>query len=211
MHCSAQRQTGKPYFINEGPQNERGVRMDDREIIELFNKRSERALDECRANYGAYLRRVALNITGSERDAEECEADAYLAAWRAIPPEKPRSLRAWLARCARNTALGRLEHDTAAKRGSGEAAAVLDELAECVPAPGSVGERLDAAELERAIDAFLLAQDGRSRRVFVQRCFDCEAVPEIARRNDMTEQAVRSLLHRTRKKLRAYLESEELI
>lgn len=185
--------------------------MDDREIIELFNRRSERALDECRARYGSYLRRVALNITGSVRDAEECEADVYLAAWEAIPPEKPRSLRAWLARCARNTALGKLEHDTAVKRGRGEAEAVLEELSECVPAPGSVGERLDADELARSIDAFLIEQDARTRRVFVQRCFDCDTVPDIARQNGMTEQAVRSLLHRTRRKLRAYLESEELI
>lgn len=185
--------------------------MDDREILSLFNARSELALEKCREKYGAYLRTVAMNITGSERDAEECESDAYLAAWDAIPPERPRSLRAWLARAARNHALALLERSTAQKRGSGEAEAVLDELAECVPAPGSVGERLDAEELAHAIDAFLRAQDIRTRRVFVMRCFDCATVPEIARRCGMSGQAVRSLLHRTRRKLRAYLESEELI
>ena len=99
----------------------------------------------------------------------------------------------------------------AQKRGCGEAEAVLDELAECVPAPGSVDENLDAQELAGAIDGFLRSQDARTRRVFVQRCFECAAVPDIARRNGMSEQAVRSLLHRTRRKLRAYLESEELI
>ena len=70
--------------------------MDDRGIIGIFNERSERSVDECRARFGAYLRAVALNVTGSERDAEECENDAYLAAWNAIPPECPRSLREYL-------------------------------------------------------------------------------------------------------------------
>lgn len=179
--------------------------MDDNGIIELFNERNERALDECRARFGAYLRAVARNVTGSERDAEECENDAYMAAWAAIPPEKPRSLRAWLSRAARNNALDRLE------RGSGEAEAVLDELAECVPARGSVGDRLDAAELARAIDSFLKTQDGRTRRVFIQRCFECAPVPDIARRNSMSEQAVRSLLHRTRARLRDYFQKEDLL
>ena len=45
--------------------------MDDRAIIALFNERSELAIKACRERFGAYLRRVALNVTGSERDAEE--------------------------------------------------------------------------------------------------------------------------------------------
>ena len=176
--------------------------MDDRAIIALFNERSELAIKACRERFGAYLRRVALNVTGSERDAEECENDAYLAAWNAIPPERPRSLRAWLARSARNSALTVLERSSAQKRGGGEAEAVLDELSECLPSPGSVSQ---------AIDAFLRAQDERTRRIFVQRCFECAPVSDIAARSSMSQQAVRSLLHRTRSKLRKYLESEELI
>lgn len=111
--------------------------MDDRAIIALFKARNEQALEKCREKYGPYLRAVASNITGSARDAEECESDAYMAAWTKIPPEEPRSLRAWLARAARNHALALLERSAAQKRGCGEAEAVLDELAECVPAPAA--------------------------------------------------------------------------
>ena len=185
--------------------------MDDRAIIALFNERSELAIKACRERFGAYLRRVALNVTGSERDAEECENDAYLAAWNAIPPERPRSLRAWLARSARNSALTVLERSSAQKRGGGEAEAVLDELSECLPSPGSVGDRLSAMELSQAIDAFLRTQDERTRRIFVQRCFECAPVSDIAVRSSMSQQAVRSLLHRTRSKLRKYLDSEDRI
>ena len=185
--------------------------MDDAGIIELFFARDESALAECRGKYGAYIRRVALNVTGSAQDAEECEADAYMAAWRRIPPERPRSLRAWLAKAARLEALELLERSSAQKRGGGEPMAVLDELAECVPAPGSADDRLDAEALARAVDAFLETQGARARRCFVQRCFECAPIREIAGRNGMSEQAVRSLLHRTRAKLRAYLEKEELL
>ena len=173
--------------------------MEDGRIISLFFARDERAVGECRKKYGAYLRAVALNITGSPLDAEECEADAYMAAWRSIPPERPRSLRAWLGKAARYRALDSLESASAQKRGGGEAAAVLD------------GERLEAEALARAIDAFLKTQSPRVRRVFVQRCFECAWIAEIARRSALSEQAVRSMLHRTRQKLREYLEKEELL
>ena len=185
--------------------------MDDAGIIELFFARDEGAVSRCREKYGAYLRAVARNVSGSESDAEECEADAYAAAWRRIPPERPRSLRAWLAKAARYAALDILERGAARKRGGGEAEAVLDELAECVPAPGSVGDRLDAEELARAVDAFLKTLGERERVIFVQRCFECESTAAIARRCSVSEQAVRSALHRTRLKLRAYLEKEELL
>ena len=81
---------------------------------------------------------LALRITGSARDAEECESDAYLAAWRSIPPLRPVSLRAWLLRAVRSSAIDCLKHRRAQKRGGGEAEAVLQELEDCLPAPGKV-------------------------------------------------------------------------
>ena len=62
-----------------------------------------------------------------------------------------------------------------------------------------------------AVDAFLRTLGERERRIFVQRCFECESTAAIARRCSVSEQAVRSALHRTRLKLRAYLEKEELL
>ena len=138
--------------------------MDDRAIIALFNERSELAIKACRERFGAYLRRVALNVTGSERDAEECENDAYLAAWNAIPPERPRSLRAWLARSARNSALTVLERSSAQKRGGGEAEAVFDKMSTVVhgaPSPEAAAER---RELLRAVNGFLASLPPDRRR-----------------------------------------------
>ena len=52
-------------------------------------------------------RSVARGILKDERDVEECVNDTCMRAWNAIPPEKPRSLEAYLVRITRNLALDR--------------------------------------------------------------------------------------------------------
>ena len=179
--------------------------MDDRAIIALFNERSELAIKACRERFGAYLRRVALNVTGSERDAEECENDAYLAAWNAIPPERPRSLRAWLARSARNSALTVLERSSAQKRGGGEAPVVLDEIAELVSDTDSVEQEIGRRELASAIDSFLGGLSAGKRSIFVCRYWYFDSIYAIASRFGMTENNVSVTLSRLRSKLHNYL------
>lgn len=68
--------------------------MDDTRIIDLYWQRSERAIAETDAKYGAYCRMVALNITGDTRDGEECVSDMWLAA-RLAQPQYPRPHRAY--------------------------------------------------------------------------------------------------------------------
>ena len=104
--------------------------MDDAGIIELFFARDGEAVAECRRAYGAYCLGIARRILPREADAEECENDVYMAAWRAIPPERPASLRAFLGKITRNLALDRYEREHAQKRGGGAVDAVLDELSE---------------------------------------------------------------------------------
>lgn len=52
--------------------------MKDREIVELFWKRSPQAVDALAMAYGTQLRRLAGNILSNPQDAEECVNDAYL-------------------------------------------------------------------------------------------------------------------------------------
>ena len=70
--------------------------MDDSEIVELFWRRDQRAVDETAARYGAYCRAVAGRVLSSPQDAEECVNDALYRAWAAIPPPRPGSLPAVL-------------------------------------------------------------------------------------------------------------------
>lgn len=76
--------------------------MDDTQIIDLYWQRSERAIAETDAKYGAYCRMVALNITGDTRDGEECVSDTWLAAWNSMPQARPAHLSAYLAAICRS-------------------------------------------------------------------------------------------------------------
>ena len=79
--------------------------MDDRQIIALYNERSEAALSETAKKYGRYCRTIAYNILNNEEDSEECVNDTWLKAWEAIPPQCPESLAAFLGKITRNLAL----------------------------------------------------------------------------------------------------------
>ena len=63
--------------------------MEDRDIVALYLRRDETAVKYTEERYGSRLRALALGITGDSQSAEECENDAYLAAWNSIPPKHP--------------------------------------------------------------------------------------------------------------------------
>ncbi|MBR5739152.1 MAG: RNA polymerase sigma factor, partial [Lachnospiraceae bacterium] len=78
-----------------------------KELVNAFLSRNEDAIRQTSALFGAYLFRIALNITGNQEDAEECVQDAYLSAWNSIPPEEPENLKAWLSMVVRRKAIDR--------------------------------------------------------------------------------------------------------
>ena len=125
--------------------------MKDNEIIELYFARDEKAIKETAKRYGKYCHAVANNILGNPSDAEECVNDTYLRAWNAIPPERPRELKLFLAKITRNLALNRYFAEKSEKRGGGEMELVLDELADCIADPADVETVIEARETERII------------------------------------------------------------
>ena len=173
--------------------------MEDAAIVALYWARDEQALAETAAKFGAYCRKIADNILHSAHDVEECENDTWLAAWNSMPDNR---------RITRNLALDRLDKATAQKRGSGQTFAPLDELAECVAAPGSVEDTFDAAETGRLISEFLRTLPEGTRNIFLRRYWYCDATADIAARYGLTESKVRVTLHRTRGKLAAYLQKK---
>lgn len=78
--------------------------MEDSRIIELYWRRDPDAIPETAQKYGAYCFTVADNILHSAPDAEECVNDTWLHTWNAMPPQRPRRLRSFLAGLARNLA-----------------------------------------------------------------------------------------------------------
>ena len=181
--------------------------MEER-IKELFNERSEQAITELDACYGALCRSLALNIVGDPDEAAECVNEAYLKLWNAIPPADPRSLRAFLCKAVRRVAIDRVRIAEAKKRGGGEYVAALDELSECVPSSASPEREAEGAELRLALERFLRSQKPLARVIFIRRYFFACPVKDVASQLGVSEGRVKMSLSRTRLKLREYLEKE---
>ena len=174
--------------------------MEDEKIIELFLQRSESAVAEMSAKYGALLRSVAKNITGSDTDAEECLNDALMNLWQNIPPSIPECLRAYSCKVVRNLALKRLTYSLAEKR-SRSSELPLDEL-EAVMPDSTAGDAFDNIDFSLFLDGFLRTLSSESRVVFLKRYFFMDTVPEIAGDLGISESKVKSILWRARKKLK---------
>ena len=182
--------------------------MDDAAIIELYWMRSESAISETAKKYGAYCRKIALNILGNPEDSEECVNDAYLKTWDAIPPQRPVVFPSFLGRITRNISLNRYKARKTVKRGGGEVGLLLSELEECIPSAGDVESEYEAGRIAAAIDDFLYSAGRDNRLVFVRRYWFADSISAISERYGLSESNVKTMLFRTRGKLREHLEKE---
>ncbi len=179
----------------------------DNEIIELYIKRDESAISETAQKYGAYCEKIAYNILNDKFDSEECVNDTYMRTWNSVPPTIPRILSSFLAKITRNIAIDRYKAKNAKKRRTYEES--LDELSECVGG-GDISDGIEISAIGEAISRFLLGESEISRRVFVRRYFFEDSVSEIAKAHFMTEGYVKTMLHRTRKRLAEFLKKEDI-
>ena len=176
--------------------------MKDSEIVALYLSRSESALTESKKHYGRLIQHIIRNIIKNQLDAEECENDTYLSAWQSIPPNQPKSLKAYLAVIARNTACRKWEYLNAEKRNP-EMLISLDELGDSI-ADASSQEFSDEA-LKEVINAFLATLKKEQRKVFLLRYWRFCSVQEISHQTGFSKSKVESMLFRTRNKLKKYL------
>ena len=184
--------------------------LDDSEIIALFFERSEQAVAELERKYGPAVRRLAANMLGDGRDAEECVSDACFALWNAIPPARPASLGGYFCRTVRNIAAKRCRADTAQKRNARYDAA-LDELAQCLAAPGSVEDAVSVKELTAAIDRFLDGLDYTDRYLFMRRYWYGDDLAAIADETGFSRRRASVRLFRLREGLKKQLVKEGML
>ena len=191
-------------YISEGCDG-----VEDSEILDMYFERNEAAIDETKKKYGRRIFKVSQNILRINEDAEECVSDTLLKAWNVIPPGRPEMFGAFLAKIARNLSLNKLEARGAAKRGGGEKNVLLSELEECLPSPNERPEDAhEAALVTASINSFLAEMPKPARVAFVLRYFHGESISAISTRFKMSESKIKSILFRTRKKLRVHLEKE---
>lgn len=182
--------------------------MEEHELVELYWQRDEAALAETERIYGRYLTKIARNILGDEEDSRECVNDVYLRAWDSIPPQRPARLSAYLGKLTRDRAIDRYRHDRRMKRRAGQYALSLEELSECLSAGDTTAGEVDLHVLAEALSAFLRTLPDQARDAFVCRYWAMDSLEEVARRCGMSVSKAKSLLYRTRLRLKEYLQQE---
>ena len=182
--------------------------MEDTKIVDLYFVRSEQAIDETASKYGNYLFSIAYNILSSRRDSEEAVNDTYLGAWNSIPPHRPQRLNTYLGKITRRISLEKWKYRHAQKRGGGEVSLALEELSESISTGETPEQAMEMMELTGSINRFLKMLPDPEQKIFICRYWYLTPVKTIARNFGFTESKVKSLLSRTRAKLKTHLQRE---
>lgn len=185
--------------------------MEDDRIVELYWSRSENAIAETSKKYGKYCYAIAYNILANAEDADEIVNDTYLGAWNSIPPHRPSVLSSFLGKITRRVSFDKWKMKKAEKRGKGEIPLALDELSEIIISPDTPEEIIVVQELTKAINRFLSSLSELERNMFVCRYWFLAPITEISTKFGFSLSKTKSMLFRTRQKLKAHLEKEGLI
>ena len=184
--------------------------MEDTAIVDLYWKRSDRAISETDRKYGRYCHSIAFNFVRNNEDAEECVNDTWFRAWNLMPDKRPSVLSTFLGGITRNLAISVYRRETSQKRGGSEMPVALDEMSECVPSDADLEQDYEIKEFEEAIGMFVSALPEIEQKVFVARYWYLAPISEIAERMHFTQGKTKSMLFRIRNKLRVYLREEGL-
>lgn len=157
----------------------------------------ERLIEE----YADRIYNVALRITGNASDAEDSMQEAFLSAYRAWSTFRGQASRStWLYRIAVNEALMRVR--------SRRPVEYLTELAideDVVDWSPDLAELAGRAELRDLISAGVSLLEPDLRTALVLRDIDGLSTAEAAEALEISEQALKSRLHRARALLRQHL------
>ncbi len=180
--------------------------LTDEKTAAALAARSERAVADVIARYSRHLYTVAaaaLRGVGTEQDAEEAAADAFVYLWE--HPEKfdpcRGSLKTWLSVVARSRALDRSREILRCRAVSLEEIELADPLG--VPEALLAGER--RAALNAAVDA--LAEP--DREILLRRYYFGQKPREIAAALGLDKKQVDNRLYQTKRRLRASVTGAE--
>ena len=182
--------------------------MNDKSIVDLYFNRDEEAITQTDKKYGRYCYSIAYNILMSKEDAEESVSDTYMTAWKAIPPRRPSVLSTFLGKITRHISIDRWRERSTYKRGGGEVTLALEELEDCVAGLQNVEMEYERKELIQAYVKFLDILPVTERRVFLCRYWYVDSVEAIAEKFGFSQSKVKTMLYRTRTKLRKQLAEE---
>ena len=183
----------------------------DRELLERIRAGDISACDDCVRIHSHGIYRLALRLMRDPADAEDVVQETFLSAFKGIDRFDARSgLSTWLYRIAFNAAMMRLRR----RRPEFVPVDRADEQEEDLPIPEAMVDwcllpeqelvRSEAREeMERAIGEL----PPKLRAVFVMRELEELSTEETAQALGLSEQAVKTRLHRARLLLRERLSS----
>lgn len=182
---------------------------EDSEIVELYLRRDEKAITKTDLKYKNYLLSVALSIVNDREDCRECLNDTYLAAWNAIPPAKPVSLRAFLTVILRRIAINRYYSKNRKGQVPSEMTLSLAEFGDALAHDDEgVETMIDTAELAGVISGFVRTLPERRQYIFLARYYMCMPIDKIADELSLSRSMVQKELSAIRSALKEKLESE---
>ena len=185
--------------------------MNDDAIVALYWQRDESAITVTQEKYNAYLMKIARNILNDTEDSEESVNDTYLAAWNSMPPQKPVVLSTYLGKITRRISISLFRKRNADKRRVGEFALSLDEREEVLTDHMEPEKEIEAKLLGELLNQFLRSLKPDERRTFIGRYYYMDPLKEVAAYCGMSESKAKTILFRTRVKLKEYLKKEGFV
>ena len=166
--------------------------MEDSAIVDLYWQRSEQAIPETEHKYGGYCHTVAMRIVNS------------------MPENRPSYLAPYLAKLTRWLSLTKVKTQNRLKRGRNEITLSLEELDSELGEGTDLARQIELKELSDYLDVFLTGLPIEERKIFLARYWYAASIREIAEKSSYSESKIKSMLLRTRRKLKKALEVEGL-
>ena len=182
--------------------------MQDEQIVALYWDRNEEAIFQTQQKYGAYLSKIAYNILSDFEDSKECVNDTYLKAWNSMPSHRPDVLSTYLGKISRQLSIDVFRKRNSLKRYASQYAISLEELSDSFSGGSTPEQTLDAKLLDEAINAFLRELPDEERNTFIGRYYFFDSLKDVAAYCGMSVSKAKSMLYRTRQKLKTYLVEE---
>lgn len=178
--------------------------MEDSEIISLLKSDPPRGLQEAVGKYRPYAAAIVGRVLGgSERDAEECVADAFVAVWRTAQGERGlRSLKGCIAFAARNNAINRY------RKLNRERMVDIDEIE--LPSGEDITLDFEDGADAVTVQELINCMEEPDREIFVRKYYLMESIREIAERTGLEDIQVKNRLYRGRQKLKKQLEKRDV-
>lgn len=181
--------------------------MEDNQIVDLYWRRDEDAIQETGRKYTQFCFGIAWNILFNKEDSEECVNDTWFAAWKYIPPQRPVYFSAFLGKITRGFAIDCLRKKSAAKRVTMHIVDITEELENLNHTlVYTLDSHMEEKELVNIINGFLHNLAVRDRDIFIRRYWYADSIRDIAERHNYSISKIKSNLFRTRKKLLRILE-----